>query len=59
LEKNIVQHVPVQQYKSNLEKIIGIAKEMSDRILVISPTPCNVEAWKKYRALDGRFNDRR
>ena len=47
---NALQHVPLEEYKSNLQEIVnhvctkGIP---SSKILLIPPPPCNEEMWRK------------
>lgn len=59
LPVNELQHVTLEEYRANLHALIRIGKDLSKRVLLISPTPCNVEAWTEHRKKQGRANDRR
>jgi len=49
-ELNELQHVPLNEYSSNLKDIIEILKSKrieSSKILLVPPPPCNEEMWRK------------
>lgn len=49
-ELNEAQHVPLEEYKSNLQEIIDILGKkgiLASKILLVPPPPCNEEMWRK------------
>lgn len=57
-----IQHVPLEEYKSNLHAIIGQLREQSSPdlpVVLISPPPIDEEAWKMTQKQDesDRSND--
>ena len=49
-ELNEAQHVPLEEYKTNLQEIIGILGKkgiLASQILLVPPPPCNEGMWKK------------
>lgn len=44
------QHVPLEEYKSNLEKIVNYVKGIGCKnIVLITPPPVDDAAWKEFR----------
>ena len=47
---NALQHVPLEEYKSNLQKIVNVVCTKGiplSKILLVPPPPCNEEMWRK------------
>lgn len=55
-DKNLQQHVPVQEYSENLKEITSYLASVgvsADRVIFITPPPVNEPAWEKECILKG------
>lgn len=42
------QHVPLEEYADNLRKIVREMKKKTKVVILMTPPPCDGEAWKKF-----------
>jgi lysophospholipase L1-like esterase len=50
--------VPIDEYRANLSSIVQELRGLTERVLVITPAPCNEDGWMRHRAAQGRETDR-
>lgn len=57
LEEKDDRHVPIKEYKENLQKIVSLMEGsgiQTENIILISPPPIDLKAWETHCSIQGQ-----